>query len=62
MPNPKRRLSKSKRLKRRTHDKLTSPTFAKCPRCKQRNGSWKPVCRLCGAPLRDLLRSKPSQE
>ena len=32
------------------------------PRCKQRNGSWKPVCRLCGAPLRDLLRSKPSQE
>jgi branched-chain amino acid transport system permease protein len=22
-----------------------------CPRCKQRNGSWKKVCRLCGAPL-----------
>ena len=23
-----------------------------CPRCKQRNGSWRSVCRLCGAPLR----------
>jgi branched-chain amino acid transport system permease protein len=22
-----------------------------CPRCKQRNGSWKKVCRLCGAAL-----------
>ena len=22
-----------------------------CPRCKQRNGAWKRVCRLCGAPL-----------
>lgn len=22
-----------------------------CPRCKQRNGAWKSVCRLCGAPL-----------
>jgi branched-chain amino acid transport system permease protein len=22
-----------------------------CPRCKQRNGSWKSVCRLCGASL-----------
>lgn len=21
-----------------------------CPRCKQRNGAWKSVCRLCGAP------------
>ena len=23
-----------------------------CPRCKQRNGSWKKICRLCGAPLK----------
>jgi len=22
-----------------------------CPRCKQRNGAWKRLCRLCGAPL-----------
>jgi branched-chain amino acid transport system permease protein len=25
-----------------------------CPRCKQRNGSWKSVCRLCGAALRRI--------
>lgn len=23
-----------------------------CPRCKQRNGAWKKLCRLCGAPLK----------
>jgi branched-chain amino acid transport system permease protein len=23
-----------------------------CPRCKQRNGAWKSLCRLCGAPLK----------
>jgi branched-chain amino acid transport system permease protein len=28
-------------------DKIETP----CPRCKQRNGAWKSVCRLCGAPL-----------
>jgi branched-chain amino acid transport system permease protein len=22
-----------------------------CPRCKQRNGIWRKICRLCGAPL-----------
>ena len=22
-----------------------------CPRCKQRNGRWKRICRLCGAAL-----------
>ena len=25
---------------------------AQCPRCKQRNGAWRPVCRLCNAPLK----------
>ena len=25
---------------------------AQCPRCKQRNGAWKRLCRLCGAPLK----------
>jgi branched-chain amino acid transport system permease protein len=23
-----------------------------CPRCKQRNGAWRSVCRLCAAPLK----------
>ena len=32
---------------------------AQCPRCKQRNGAWKKLCRLCGAPLRrDASQSK----
>jgi branched-chain amino acid transport system permease protein len=25
-----------------------------CPRCKQRNGSWKKICRLCGAALSEM--------
>ena len=25
---------------------------AQCPRCKQRNGAWRSLCRLCGAPLK----------
>lgn len=30
MPNPKRRHSKTRRDKRRTHDKATTPTLATC--------------------------------
>jgi len=29
-----------------------------CPRCKQRNGAWRTQCRLCGAPLKELLASR----
>jgi branched-chain amino acid transport system permease protein len=25
---------------------------SQCPRCKQRNGFWRDLCRLCGAPLK----------
>jgi branched-chain amino acid transport system permease protein len=25
---------------------------AQCPRCKQRNGAWRSLCRLCGASLK----------
>jgi large subunit ribosomal protein L32 len=35
MPNPKRRHSKSRRDKRRTHYKATLPGFGKCPNCAQ---------------------------
>jgi branched-chain amino acid transport system permease protein len=24
---------------------------SECPRCKQRNGAWRTLCRLCGAAL-----------
>jgi len=32
-------------------DKIES----QCPRCKQRNGTWRSVCRLCGAPLKSQV-------
>ncbi|MDI7258935.1 MAG: 50S ribosomal protein L32 [Thermodesulfobacteriota bacterium] len=32
---PKRRQSPSRRDKRRTHDKLGSPTFSRCPQCHE---------------------------
>jgi len=31
MAHPKRKVSKARRDKRRTHDKATIPTLAKCP-------------------------------
>ncbi len=31
MPHPKRKISKQRRDKRRTHDKLTAPTLSVCP-------------------------------
>jgi branched-chain amino acid transport system permease protein len=33
---------------------------AQCPRCKQRNGAWKSVCRLCGAPLQTQVARSQS--
>jgi large subunit ribosomal protein L32 len=33
MAVPKRKVSKSKRDKRRTHQKITAPTVTECPQC-----------------------------
>ena len=33
---------------------------AQCPRCKQRNGAWRSVCRLCGAPLKTQVSRSQS--
>jgi large subunit ribosomal protein L32 len=33
MPVPKRKTSKSKRDKRRTHQKYTAPSLTTCPQC-----------------------------
>jgi len=33
MAHPKRRQSKTRTLKRRTHDKAVTPTLAVCPTC-----------------------------
>jgi large subunit ribosomal protein L32 len=47
MAVPKRRLTRSKTLKRRAHDFLDAPTVATCSHC---GNSKKPhaVCRHCG--------------
>ncbi|MDO5036108.1 MAG: 50S ribosomal protein L32 [Porphyromonas sp.] len=47
MATPKRRQSKTRTRKRRTHDVLNAPTLAKCPNC----GAWHvyhTVCSECG--------------
>jgi large subunit ribosomal protein L32 len=47
MPNPKRKHSKQRRDKRRTHDKAVAPTLATCQNC----GSaiqYHRVCPECG--------------
>ena len=33
MAHPKRRQSKTRTAKRRTHDKLSAPAVVKCPEC-----------------------------
>ena len=38
MAHPKRRQSKTRTLKRRTHDKAVAPTLAVCPNCGQYRG------------------------
>ena len=38
MAHPKRRQSKTRTLKRRTHDKAVAPTLAVCPTCGQHRG------------------------
>ncbi len=47
MPNPKRRHSKSRTAKRRTHDSLKKTSLSVCPQCQEP----KPphiVCKNCG--------------
>jgi len=47
MPNPKRKISKSRRDKRRTHDKAVARTVANCSNC----GApvlYHRVCNECG--------------
>lgn len=47
MPNPKRRHSKSRTSKRRTHDRLEPVALGRCPQCNE----LKPphvVCSTCG--------------
>ena len=45
MAHPKRRQSKTRTAKRRTHDKAAMPTLAKCANC----GEWHVYHTVCGA-------------
>ena len=47
MPNPKRRHSKTRTAKRRTHDALTAATTGGCPQCHEPKAPHR-VCPHCG--------------
>lgn len=47
MAVPKRRTSKTRKLKRRTHFKLTVPGMHPCPQCGEQKQSHR-VCTSCG--------------
>jgi large subunit ribosomal protein L32 len=47
MPNPKRRHSKARGRKRRTHDTLTPVALGECPQCHEAKLSHQ-VCPACG--------------
>jgi large subunit ribosomal protein L32 len=47
MPNPKHKHSKTRRDKRRTHDKATVPTLSKCSNCGA-SVLYHRVCPECG--------------
>jgi len=56
MPNPKRKHSKARRDKRRTHYKATAPTVAACSNCGA-TVKYHRVCPECG-----FYRGKPAVE
>ncbi len=47
MPNPKRRHSKARRDKRRSHDALARPALSECPNCHEPKMPHR-VCPRCG--------------
>jgi large subunit ribosomal protein L32 len=47
MPNPKRRHSKTRGRKRRTHDTLQQTASGRCPQCQEAKAPHR-VCANCG--------------
>jgi large subunit ribosomal protein L32 len=47
MPNPKRRHSKTRTAKRRTHDALTAANPNECPQCHYPKAQHR-ICTNCG--------------
>jgi large subunit ribosomal protein L32 len=59
MPNPKRRHSKQRRDKRRSHDALAMPTVSKCPQCQEPKLPHR-VCPSCGSYRGTVVRDVQS--
>lgn len=58
MAVPKRRTSTTRKLKRRTHQKLTMPNLAECPNCGEMKRSHH-ICPSCGFySEREMVESK----
>jgi large subunit ribosomal protein L32 len=57
MPNPKRRHSKTRTAKRRTHDTLDPVPTGTCPQCQEAKAPHQ-VCKQCGyykgRPVREV--------
>ena len=47
MALPKRKISKARKRKRRTHDKLSKPGLVTCPQCRESKLPHR-VCGYCG--------------
>lgn len=47
MPNPKRRHSKARTAKRRTHDALKPASLGRCPHCHEAKAPHR-ICPHCG--------------
>ena len=58
MAHPKRRQSKTRTLKRRTHDKAVAPTLAVCPNCGAEISRENQFCPKCG---QQIVRVEPAQ-
>jgi len=58
---PKSKTSKSKRDKRRTHDKLKILNIIECPRCHSKKIAHR-VCQNCGYYLENEIISFESKE
>ncbi|MBU0634401.1 MAG: 50S ribosomal protein L32 [Candidatus Omnitrophica bacterium] len=64
MAHPKRKTSKTRRAKRRTHKKLDIPSISICPHCKQTKPPHQ-VCPHCGyykgKKYREIKEKKPKK-
>ncbi len=62
MAHPKRRHSKARRDKRRTHDNLNRLTFSVCPQCRKPKLAHR-VCPNCGYYKgRQIIEIKPKKK